>query len=260
MCTVEGRIVKSTRGHAACSGDHANAVHHTGLCTTEVCAPQRAAPSWLPGPAGRTWRPWPAPACAAWTSSGRQPGARCALLLLARSVCSTAPSLPRWHARHLHRLADRQAGAEVGTPHPHPTCACQGSPGHPRLLPFALNPTPPPPHPHPPLAPQRTLYPRGPLDVVEDMQYPVPPNDTWWAQHARHFYPPQRRASSTAFIQVRWQGRQRGLPRCCSCRCCSVRPLASVRPAHHHCHYQIAPNSAIFLPFSLHARLPAAGA
>ncbi|KAL4446752.1 hypothetical protein ABPG77_007996 [Micractinium sp. CCAP 211/92] len=54
----------------------------------------------------------------------------------------------------------------------------------------------------PPTWRQRTLYPRGPLGVVEDMQYPVPPNDTWWAQHARHFYPPQRRASSTAFIQL----------------------------------------------------------
>ncbi|KAL4425434.1 hypothetical protein ABPG75_009450 [Micractinium tetrahymenae] len=49
---------------------------------------------------------------------------------------------------------------------------------------------------------QRTLYPRGPLEVVEDMRYPIPPNDTWWAQHAKHFYPPQRRASSAAFIQL----------------------------------------------------------
>ncbi|KAL4419331.1 hypothetical protein ABPG77_006019 [Micractinium sp. CCAP 211/92] len=47
-----------------------------------------------------------------------------------------------------------------------------------------------------------TLYERGPLDFVEDLKFPAPPSPEWWAQHARHFYPPQRRNSSTAFRQL----------------------------------------------------------
>ncbi|KAL4423657.1 hypothetical protein ABPG75_000958 [Micractinium tetrahymenae] len=49
---------------------------------------------------------------------------------------------------------------------------------------------------------QVTLYHLGPLDVVEELKFPAPPSDEWWAQHARHFYPPQRRNSSTAFRQL----------------------------------------------------------
>lgn len=47
-----------------------------------------------------------------------------------------------------------------------------------------------------------TKYARGSLDVVQNLRYPVPPNDTWWQQHAKHFYPPERRNSSNAFLQL----------------------------------------------------------
>lgn len=65
---------------------------------------------------------------------------------------------------------------------------------------------------------QVTLYERGPLDFVEDLKFPAPPGPEWWAQHARHFYPPQRRNSSTAFRQASrhrtrsWGGTRTMLP------------------------------------------------
>lgn len=49
---------------------------------------------------------------------------------------------------------------------------------------------------------QVTLYERGSLDSIEEMHFPAPPSPEWWAQHARQFYPPQRRNSSTAFRQA----------------------------------------------------------
>ncbi|PSC76104.1 DNA-directed RNA polymerases and III subunit RPABC2 [Micractinium conductrix] len=49
---------------------------------------------------------------------------------------------------------------------------------------------------------QRTLYLKGPVDAIEGLRFPMPHNESWWAEHKHLFYPPQRGPASTAYFEL----------------------------------------------------------